>query len=804
MNEHTLRVLEFNTILSLLKGLVTSRLGESLCESLKPISDRKQIATLLDEVSELKEILQNYGDIPIGGIMDVEESIKKTRVQGAALEPVKILEICSTLNATHRLKRFFEKLEGDWYPLTKGIAKRLIALPEIEHKIEKTIGDRGDILDSASSKLNRIRQEIKKCKAKIQRYLEGLFASSSFQPFFQEKIITIRNGRYVIPVKSDFKGHIQGIIHDHSHSKATCFIEPIATIELNNELGLISKEEKDEEIRVLQELTSRIQANASEILSNLKLLGKIDLTFAKAKFSIHLDARRPALNEEMQVNLINAYHPLLLFFKDRYKGKNKPVNLTSDVVPIDIHFDKGCSTLIITGANTGGKTVALKTAGILTLMVQAGIHIPVKDGSSAAIFDSIFADVGDEQDIEQNLSTFSSHILQIIEILEKADERSLVLLDEIGVGTDPDEGAALSIALLDYLKEKKASIIATTHLNLLKAYAYLHEDVTNVSVAFDPETMEPLYRLVYGASGESNALVIAKKLGIPREILNRASGFLKESNKGVSSLIGALEKTQKEIIKEKEEIESLKGIHIVYQKQLESLLDHFNKKEERLLLECVNKVESLLKKAEHEAKEILKNVKKNGHAFSNVKGRLNKIREDFETYRPKRDKESFLVPQVGDLVKITPLNKEGVILNIHGGLDKVEVLIGDLKVKVDVSDLEQASLDKKVHNYRATRNRSRGYDIWKEVFVGSSVSEMPGKVNVVGLRVDEAIPLVDKAIDNAVLNGITRLDIVHGIGTGRLREAIRDHLKLHNYIDNFRAADLSQGGAGVTIADIKA
>ncbi|MDY6854743.1 MAG: endonuclease MutS2 [Thermodesulfobacteriota bacterium] len=804
MNEHTLRVLEFNSILSLLKGHVTSYLGESLCESLKPISDIKEIETLLDEVSELKEILQNYGDIPIGGVMDVEESIKKTRVEGFVLDPTEIIDIFSTLNATHRLKGFFEKLGGDWYPLTKGIAKCLIDLPEVERRIRKTVGDRGDILDSASPKLNRIRQEIKSCKAKIHSYLEGLFANSLFQPFFQEKIITIRNGRYVIPVKSDFKGHIQGIIHDHSHSKATCFIEPLFTIELNNELGILSKEEKDEEIRVLRELTSHIQANANEILSNLRALGKVDLTFAKAKFSIDLHAIRPVLNEEMHVNLINAYHPLLLSFKDGYKNKDKPVNLTNDVVPIDIHFSKRCNTLIITGANTGGKTVALKTIGILTLMVQAGMHIPVKDGSSVAIFDSIFADVGDEQDIEQNISTFSSHILQIVEILEKADERSLVLLDEIGVGTDPDEGAALSMALLDYLREKKASIITTTHLNLLKAYAYLHEDVTNVSVAFNSETMEPLYRLVYGASGESNALVIAKKLGIPREILNRASGFLAESNKGISNLIGALEKTQKEVIKEKEEIKRLKEIHIVYQKQLDSLLDQINKKKERLLIEVEAEVESLLNNVEHEAKEILKDVKKNGRAFSKVKEGLNEIKEKFESYRPKRDKKPFSVPQVGDFVKISPLNKEGVIFSMHGGADKVEVLIGDLKVKVDISDLEQASLDKKVHNYRATGNRSRGYDIWKEVFVDSTVSEMLGKVNVVGLRVEEAILLVDKAIDNAVLHGITRLDIVHGIGTGRLREAIRGHLKLHNYIDNYRAADLSQGGAGVTIADVKA
>ena len=522
MNKHTLKVLEFNSILSLLKGFATSSLGEALCESLKPKRDIKEIEVLLNEVSELKEVLQIYADIPIGGVRDIEKPVKKTRVEGYIMDPIELLDILSTLKATHKLKRLFGKLEDNRYPLLKAIGNSFISLPDIERKIEQTVGDRGDILDSASPELKAIREKVRGLRKRIHVSLEDLLSKDSFQSFFQERIITVRNGRYVIPVKSDFKGHIQGIIHDHSHSKATYFIEPISTIELNNELGILFKEEKNEELRVLTNLSNNIKTNAQEILSNLSLLGKVDLTYAKAKYSIELNAIKPVLNREGIVNLINAYHPLLVSLqnvclpsqRDRkgYRDREDPANLSKGAVPIYIHFDKDCNTLIITGANTGGKTVALKTVGILTLMLQAGMHIPVADGSVAAIFDSIFADIGDEQDIEQNLSTFSSHISQMVHILDKANESSLVLLDEMGVGTDPDEGAALAMALLDYLRGKNCSIIATTHLNLLKAYAYLHEDAMNVSVEFDPKTMDPRYRLIYGSPGESNALVIAEKL----------------------------------------------------------------------------------------------------------------------------------------------------------------------------------------------------------------------------------------------------------------------------------------------------
>ncbi|MBI4620829.1 MAG: endonuclease MutS2 [Desulfobacterales bacterium] len=805
MNKHTLRVLEFNNILSLLKGFAASNLGEALCESLKPKRDVKEIEVLLNEVSELKEVLQTYADIPISGIRNIEKPVTKTRVEGAIMDPIELLDILSTLKATHKLKRLFGKLEDNRYPLLKAIGNSFISLPNIEHKIEQTVGERGDILDSASPELKAIREKVRRLRKKIHAYLEDLLSKDSLQSFFQERIITVRNGRYVIPVKSDFKGHVQGIIHDHSHSKATYFIEPISTIELNNELGILFKEEKNEELRVLGNLSNNIKANAQEILSNLSLLGKVDLTYAKAKYSIELNAIKPVLNREGIVNLINAYHPLLLSLQNvclpsqrdrqRYSDREEPANLSKGVIPIDIHFDKDCNTLIITGANTGGKTVALKTVGILTLMLQAGMHIPVADGSVAAIFDSIFADIGDEQDIEQNLSTFSSHISQMVNILDKANESSLVLLDEMGVGTDPDEGAALATALLDYLRGKNCSIIATTHLNLLKAYAYLHKDAMNVSVEFDSKTMEPRYRLLYGFPGESNALVIAEKLGIPREILNKAVSFMEGKNGDISRLIRTLESSQREITEDIKEVKRIKEIILLYQKQVESLLEKIQEKKDRILLETETKARSFLRKAENEVTEISRNLKKKGEcSIGEVDKRLHNLKEELELFRPvkKRDRSPLLNPRKGDIVKISPLNKEGVIVRVQGDSDKVDVLIGNLRVKVPLNELEQ------VNGNRLKRTESK-----EDVLFTPLTTGMTGKINLVGMRVDDAIPLVDKVIDNAILSGMTRVDIVHGVGTGRLRDAIRDHLNAHSFVVNFNSADLSQGGTGVTVVEIK-
>jgi len=785
MNEHTLQVLEFDSILSILEGFATSHMGKSLCKSLTPKTDIKEIQCLLDEVSELKEVLQVLGDIPIGGIRDVKEFVIKSRIGGITLDPFEFLDILSTIKTVRHLKVFFGKLKDCDYPLLTETGKGFLSLPDVESKIEQVVGPRGDILDSASPELKEIRGGIKGLRTKIQNSLEGLFDQISLQSFFQEKIITIRNGRYVIPVKSDFKGHIQGIIHDHSHSKATYFVEPIFTIELNNKLGLLFKQEKNEELRVLKNLSKTIHANSGEIIENLELLGKIDLTYAKARYSIALNANKPALNEEGRVSLINSCHPLLL---SNYRSD-------MDVVPIDIHLDKECNILIITGANTGGKTVALKTLGVLTLMVQAGMHICAADYSEASIFRSIFADIGDEQDIGQNLSSFSSHISQIVEILGKVDESSLVLLDEIGVGTDPNEGAALAMALLDYFREKESSVITTTHLNLLKSYAYLHKDVMNVSVEFDPETMEPRYRLIYGVPGESNALLISETLGIPQGILDKALGYM-ENNDHVSNLIRGIENYQRKILEEKEEIRRIKESTLDYHRQMESLVEKVQKKREGILSETQTKAAALLRRTEYEVKEIVAHLKnKDKPSVCQINDKFQGLKKEIEAFSPPTRKKKGTLPfldlKIGDVVRINTLDKEGIVLNASRGSGQVEVLLGNLKVKVCLNDLEQG-IGKRLR-VKAKR----------EISFSPPTTEVTDEINVVGMKVFDALPLVDKAIDSAVLFGLTKLYVIHGIGTGRLRKAIRDRLKTNSQVEDFDSGDLLQGGAGITVVNIR-
>ncbi|MDY7033725.1 MAG: endonuclease MutS2 [Thermodesulfobacteriota bacterium] len=788
MNEHTLQVLEFYNVLDVLKGFATSSLGKSFCESVKPQGNMQGIMTLLDEVTELKEVITLHGDIPIHGIVEIEGCVARAKVEGSVLYPSDFLDILSTLKTTHQLKRFFSKLEDNRYPLLNKIGSRFITLPDVESRIEQSVGAGGNILDNASPELKKTRENIKKLRMKIQNSLESLFSSDSMQSFFQERIITIRNGRYVIPLKSDYKGHIQGIIHDHSHSRATYFVEPLSTIELNNELGVLLKREKDEELLILKNLTQLIRNNSEEILANLKLLGHTDLTYAKARYSIEFNANKPLLNNRGRVNLIGAYHPLLLSSQDEEK----------DAVPIDIHFDKRCNTLIITGANTGGKTVALKTVGILTLMAQAGLHIPVSNYSETSVFDAIFADIGDEQDIGQSLSTFSSRMYQIVEILNRVDGSSLVLLDELGVGTNPHEGAGLAMAILDYLRKKGASIVATTHLELLKAYAYLNKDVMNVSVLFDSETLQPRYSLIYGTSGESNALVIAERLGIPHEILNNAKNYVEDRNSNASKLMRALEEYQRAIIEEKNEIAKIREQTLVYQKQVESLMNKIREKKDRILLETGAKAKEVLRKTEKEAKQIVKDLKKRGEYRSfEPSQRLKSLRKEIHFLRPvptEREERKLLSSlRKGDAVKITSLNKEGVVINTQKESDQVDVLIGNLRVKARINNLE-----------KAYESGSDDHVFNGEISFDQPVSEKKSEINVIGLRVDDALPLVDKAIDRAILNGMTELDIIHGRGTGRLREAIREYLSNHSFVEKFFSADLSHGGAGVTVVGIRA
>ncbi|MBW1823694.1 MAG: endonuclease MutS2 [Deltaproteobacteria bacterium] len=818
MDTHTLTVLEFGKILNFLKQYVTSPQGSSLCERLTPLTNLREIKTLLSEVTEMKEVLNTYDDIPIHGIRDIEEFLNRTSVEGSYLEPQQLQEICSTLETGRKVKTFFRAI-GTKYSSLQNIIGKIIPLKELEDAIKGAIGNQGEILDTASQELKALRQQIKNIKFNIKDTLDELLFREDLSFIFQEQLITIRNGRFVLPVKIDHKGYLSGVVHDQSHSKATYFIEPLSVVNLNNELQILRKEEIHEEIRVLTNLTAQTSEKKPEMLFTLSLLEQLDLIYAKAKLSTALNACEPILNEEGYIKLNSCKHPILLaHLEPLLTSPNSPEKESegdaeelrrwifdaSKVVPINLYMDKEINTLIITGANAGGKTVTLKTLGILSLMAQTGMHIPAGEESTLTVFHSIFADIGDEQNIEESLSTFSAHISRLDQILRDADEKSLVLLDELGSGTDPSEGGALGLAILDHLKSKNSSIVITSHLTLFKTYAYSHKDVENVSVEFDPVTLKPTYNLVYGMPGLSNALAIARNLGMSDDILRSAGKYLEEKDKQLLELIKGLEQSQKEIAQKKNKIIELREGVSVHEKSVESLLKTIKSKKVKILSDYENKFKRYLREAETKLEKIVNEAKKKGHPLAKKSNKtLREVKEELRSHIPLSPEEGKPIEslKVGQAVKLLHFNQEGVVLKVDPTLKKAEILVGEKKVKTHfkaithIKDKEQGE-----EKSTPTEKHSPAKNHYSASFLAEEVSP---KINVIGMTADEALPIVDRTIDHALIKGLERIEIIHGLGTGRLKAAIRKHLKNHSYVKSFWSDDQSRGGAGVTQVDIQ-
>ena len=812
MDKHTFTVLEFDKVITFLKYFVTSPQGHKLCERLSPLTNPQEIKTLLTEVTEMKEILGIYDVIPIHGIKDIERIVNRTRVEGFYLEPQQLQDVYSTITTARKLKTFFNGTASS-YATLKTITDKLLPLKELEDTIRKAIGNHGEILDTASHQLRTTRQKIRRLRGEINHSLEELLNRENLQFIFQEQLITIRNGRFVLPVKIDHRAYLPGVVHDQSQSKATYFIEPLSVVDHNNELQILRKEETHEEIMILLQLTSLVRDKMAELLFNLSILEKLDITYAKALLSKELNACEPALNEDGHIQLISCKHPILLarFETVSVSGDSsqEPPEQTErlffdvpQIVPISIHMDKDISTLIVTGANAGGKTVTLKTLGLMSLMTQTGMHIPAEEGSTLPVFRSIFADIGDEQNIEESLSTFSAHIRRLDQIIKEADDTSLVLVDELGAGTDPSEGAALGLAVLDYLRERNVSIALTTHMTLLKTYAYLHKDVENVSVEFDPVTLKPTYNLVYGMPGLSNALTIAKNLGIADTILQNAHNYLEEKDKSTLDLIKGLELSQKEVAARKGELEHLRGKAVLHVNSAESLLKTIKEKKVHLLREyektfkehlraTEDKLEYIIKEAQRHQKPLITEARKN----------LKAVKEEWNTRFPSPAAEVKPIEElkVGQHVKLAQFNQEGVVLKVDQAVKKAEILIGDMKIKTGFNTILEIK-EKKAATSRPLPSEQPEV---KDSYIASLQEEdVSHRLNVIGMRVDEALPLVDKAIDHALIRGLEHIEIIHGLGTGRLKEAIRKHLKEHSYVKYFGSDEQSRGGAGVTQVEI--
>lgn len=782
--KRVLRVLEFNKIIVELKKHAASGLGLQKIEDLVPSIDLSEVNQWQEETDEGAKVLRLKGHVPLGGIHNIGASLQRAEI-GGVLNAAELLEIADTIFAGRRLQLFIENMREDeiGLPLLGDYVVQLAPEKELEQQIKMCIDDGGKVVDSASDKLRAIRTKLRTNESKVREKLEHITRSGRYTKMLSDAIITIRNERYVIPVKQEYRGNFGGMVHDQSASGQTLFIEPQAVVNLNNELKEAKVQEKREIERILTELTAFTAQTAQTLFHNVDVLGQLDFIFAKAHYARHLKASKPQLNDHGLISARKARHPLIA---------------EQEVVPIDLHLGDPHTSLIITGPNTGGKTVTLKTIGLLTLMAQSGLQIPAQDGSKMAVFGSIFADIGDEQSIEQNLSTFSSHMTNIIDILKRLDHRSLVLFDELGAGTDPQEGAALAIAILDHVYRLGSRVVATTHYSELKAYAYDREGILNASVEFDVETLSPTYRLLIGIPGRSNAFEISSRLGLNPEIIGEAKSQISSETNKVDQMIASLEENQKRADAERREAESLRNqaedLHNDLQKKIESLekeRDRILEKAEKRALEEVAKAKQ---KAEDIIQELREQQKDNGtvkeHHFIDARRKLEEtepaLRQNGKTTVSRSEKREY---KPGEEVKVLSFDQKGHIVQ---KLDNGEYLVqlGIMKMNVEANGLKPIKSEKK----REPKTI---------VSVKGSGSHVKTELDLRGKRYEEAMSAVEKYLDDALLAGYPQVSIIHGKGTGALRKGVAKLLKTHSRVKNTRMGESGEGGSGVTVVQLK-
>lgn len=784
MNHKAIDTLEFNKIRNQLMAFAASNLGKELIENLLPSTDYAEVIRLQEETDEAATVIRLKGYVPLGGIFNILPAIKRS-VIGGMLHVDEFVQISSTIRASRQLKKYLEEVtDEENLPILTEFHENMNPPYELERSISSSISENGEVLDSASEKLRTLRTQMRTFEARVREKLESIIRSSSAQKMLSDAIITIRNDRFVIPVKQEYRTHFGGMVHDQSSSGQTLFIEPQSVVQLNNELHQAKIKEQLEIERILTELSKETAAYSEELKVLVETLRELDFMFAKAKYGAAMKATKPAINKEGRIRLFKARHPFIP---------------KEEVVANDIELGTDFTTIVITGPNTGGKTVTLKTLGLITLMAQAGLHIPAQDGSEVAVFQSIFADIGDEQSIEQSLSTFSSHMVNIVEILNHVDFKSLVLFDELGAGTDPQEGAALAMAILDEVHNRGARVIATTHYPELKAYGYNREGVTNASVEFDVETLSPTYRLLIGVPGRSNAFEISKRLGLSDRIIERAKSQIHEETNKVDNMIASLEeRTKLAETEEKEAREYLKLAEKIHADLQKAMVDYYEKKDE-LYEKARLEAKSIIKHAEHEADEIIKRLRQlqlqksveiKEHELIEAKKRLEEAvpKSKNKTSIPTGKKEVHQF-QPGDEVKVISFDQKGHLIekvNDH----EWQVQIGILKMKVNEKDLEIIHSKPKVEPKPITTIKGKEYHVGLEL-------------DLRGERFEDALVKVEKYIDDALLAGYPRVSIIHGKGTGALRTGVQNYLKKHRQVKSFHFGSANEGGTGVTVVEFK-
>ncbi|MCL1630578.1 endonuclease MutS2 [Sporolactobacillus sp. CPB3-1] len=783
MNEHALRILEYEKIKQQLMYCAASSLGKERIAELTPSGSLDTVNRMQEETDEGATVLRLKGSVPFGGITDVRPALKRSKI-GGMLQAKELIDLADTIRGARLMKKFIFDLIGNQeieLPILVDLVAQIDPPGGLERKIRSAIDDQGGVMDSASPALRQIRGQIRTCDSRVKQKLESIVRANN--KMLSEQIITIRNDRQVIPVKQEYRASFGGIVHDQSASGATLFIEPQSIVDLNNQLSEARAKERHEIERILRALSAETAESAEPMLEDVGRLAQLDFIFAKAAYGHQIKATRPKLNDHGIIRLKKARHPLI-----------DP----DQVVPIDVVFDEHTHALIVTGPNTGGKTVSLKTTGLLTLMAQSGLQIPVAEDSEASVFRNVFADIGDEQSIEQSLSTFSSHMTNIVKILGNVDFSSLVLFDELGAGTDPQEGAALSMSILDAVYGKGATIICTTHYSELKAYAYERPGVMNASVEFDVETLSPTYRLLLGIPGRSNAFEIARKLGIPQEIIESARLQISHETNEVDKMIASLEKNRKAAEMEEEKARRLKIEAEKKEADLTKQLEELERSKEAILAKAREKAERALKQACREAEEIIDELRRyqrqgqvKEHQLIDARTKLVHAIDSLEpaSDAPASEKPNSSVSgfRPGDAVKIISFGQNGYIVNKISDQEYL-VQAGILKMNVQAGDLKRVKEEKKVKPV---------------VNVRTSGNTVRPELDLRGERYEDAMRRLEKYLDEAMLAGYARVSIIHGKGTGALRKGVTQLIEGHPRVKTSRLGAQGEGGSGVTVVEFK-
>lgn len=791
MNEKALFTLEYDKIIEMLTSRASSPLGKIRCEDLVPSTSLAEIEYKQQQTQDALTRLFQKGNLSFGSVKDVRGSLKRLEI-GSTLGITELLQICSLLENASRVKSYGRReRDNQTADSLDELFDSLEPLPNLTGEIRRCILSEDEISDDASSGLKQIRRSMKITGERIHTQLAGM-VNGSARTYLQDAVITMRNGRYCIPVKAEYKSQVPGMIHDQSSTGSTLFIEPMAIVKLNNEIRDLELKEAAEIEAILATLSELTAQNRESIQYDLENLVELDFIFARASLAMEQNATRPVFNTRGFINIRKGRHPLI----DKKK-----------VVPIDIHLGKDFHLLIVTGPNTGGKTVSLKTVGLLTLMGQAGLHIPALDRSELSVFHEVYADIGDEQSIEQSLSTFSSHMTNVVSFIEKADARSLVLFDELGAGTDPTEGAALAIAILNHLQKQGIRTMATTHYSELKVYALSTPGVENASCEFDVETLRPTYRLLIGVPGKSNAFAISGKLGLPSYIIDEAKKQISAEDESFEDVISTLEENRITIEKERLEIARYKEEISALKERLETKQEKLDQRKAKILQEANEEAHAILREAKEYADQTMKNFHKFGKANVSVKEmeaerqklrqKMNKVEKNISIKEKKQTgtlKPSDL--HLGDGVKVLSLNLKGTVSTLPDSRGFLFVQMGIMRSKIHISDLALLQEDAVITAPNMQKTNTGKIKMSKSASVGI-------EINLLGKTVDEAIAELDKYLDDAYLAHMPSVRIVHGKGTGALRKGVHNYLRRVKYVSSFRLGEFGEGDAGVTIVEFK-